>query len=659
MKSLWDDAAAPAFADDPLQLRVYTSRLLGQEPALVMHGGGNTSVKMQVDHFFGEPEEVLCIKGSGWNLATIEAAGFAPVKLDVLQRLAQLEKLTDTEMVNVQRRAMTDPGAPNPSVEAILHAIIPGTFVDHTHADAVVALSNTPNGEAAVRDIYGGRVLVVPYVMPGFLLARMVYEMSRDLDWSALEGMILLNHGVFSFGDDARTSYERMIKLVSEAEDHLDRRGALKAVTLADEPAAPADLEKLSRVRRKVSQARGGAVVAPLVTTAAARGFAGLDNVGAIANRGPLTPDHVIRTKQLPVIIGDDADRCIDQYATDYEAYFQAHTDGRLKILDPAPRWAVWPGVGTISFGRSMKEAGIVEDISRHTCRAIQWAEALGGWQALPARDLFDVEYWELEQAKLGKAGSEPPLQGRIALVTGAASGIGRACARELRGQGALVTGLDIDAAITGQWSGDDGLGVQCDVTDYAAVQAAVEATVRQFGGLDILVCNAGIFPPSCTIADMDADIWQKAIDINLTSSQRLMQLAAPYLKNGIDAAVVIIASKNVPAPGPGAAAYSVSKAGLTQLARVAAMELAPDGVRVNVLHPNAVFDTALWAPEILAARAEHYGMTIEQYKTNNLLGVEVTAADVAAMAAAMAGPLFRSTTGAQVPVDGGNERVI
>jgi NAD(P)-dependent dehydrogenase (short-subunit alcohol dehydrogenase family) len=222
-----------------------------------------------------------------------------------------------------------------------------------------------------------------------------------------------------------------------------------------------------------------------------------------------------------------------------------------------------------------------------------------------------------------------------------------------------LVTGLDIDAAITGQWSGDDGLGVQCDVTDYAAVQAAVEATVRQFGGLDILVCNAGIFPPSCTIADMDADIWQKAIDINLTSSQRLMQLAAPYLKNGIDAAVVIIASKNVPAPGPGAAAYSVSKAGLTQLARVAAMELAPDGVRVNVLHPNAVFDTALWAPEILAARAEHYGMTIEQYKTNNLLGVEVTAADVAAMAAAMAGPLFRSTTGAQVPVDGGNERVI
>jgi rhamnose utilization protein RhaD (predicted bifunctional aldolase and dehydrogenase) len=233
MESLFDTTEAAAIADDPLAMRVYTSRLLGREPALVMHGGGNTSVKMMIENFFGEPEEVLAIKGSGWDLATIEAEGFAPVKLDVLQRLAAVAKLTDTEMVCVQRSAMTNPNAPNPSVEAILHAIIPSTFVDHTHADAAVAITNTADGEARVREIYGDRVLIVPYVMPGFILARTVYEMTRDTDWSKLDGMILLNHGVFSFADDARTSYELMIKLVSEAEAYLERNGALNAPAIA------------------------------------------------------------------------------------------------------------------------------------------------------------------------------------------------------------------------------------------------------------------------------------------------------------------------------------------------------------------------------------------------------------------------------------------
>ncbi len=658
MQSLFDSSEAETFTHDPLQLRVYTSRLLGREPALVMHGGGNTSVKMQIDNFFGEPEDVLCIKGSGWDLATIEAEGFAPVELDVLRRLAAVEQLTDTEMVRVQRSAMTNPDAPNPSVEAILHAIIPSTYVDHTHADAVVAITNTADGEARIREIYGDRVLIVPYVMPGFILARTVYEMTRDTNWSALEGMILLRHGVFTFSNDARTSYELMIKLVSEAEAYLASHGAFEAVATTAAPAA-AELPTLSRLRRKVSDVRGAALIARLDESPAARGFAGHDAIDDIAAQGPLTPDHVIRTKRIPVIIRDDIDSQIDSYTAAYTDYFATHTDGTQAILDPAPRWAVRPGAGTVSFGRSVKETRIIEDIVQHTAQAIQWAEALGGWQALPPKELFDVEYWELEQAKLKKATGAPALQGRVALVTGAAGGIGHACATELQARGAAVSGVDIDPAIGDTMGGDELFGIQADVTDYEAMAKAVDDTVRRFGGLDILICNAGIFPPSTRIEDMDADTWQRTVEINLTSQQRLLQLTIPYLRNGIDPAVIVIASKNVPAPGPGAGAYSVSKAGMTQLSRVAALELAEYGIRVNIIHPNAVFDTALWTSDILDKRARHYCMTVEQYRTNNLLRTEVTSADVAAMAAAMAGPTFAKTTGAQVPVDGGNDRVV
>jgi len=273
--------------------------------------------------------------------------------------------------------------------------------------------------------------------------------------------------------------------------------------------------------------------------------------------------------------------------------------------------------------------------------------------------DLFAVEYWELEQAKLGKGGSAPLHQGKVALVTGAASGIGKACVEVLQAQGAAVVALDINPAVAEMFDAVQVLGLVCDVTDDAALKAAVEAAVGRFGGLDILISNAGIFPASQKIADMDTESWQKSMALNLTSHQRLLAFCQPYLALGIDPAVVIIASKNVPAPGPGAAAYSVAKAGLTQLGRVAALEMAEQGIRVNILHPNAVFDTAIWTDAVLASRSAHYGLSIEEYKTNNLLSVEVTSRQVGELAAAMAGPLFACTTGAQLPIDGGNERVI
>ena len=296
-----------------------------------------------------------------------------------------------------------------------------------------------------------------------------------------------------------------------------------------------------------------------------------------------------------------------------------------------------------------MGEARIISDIADHTMQAIQRAQGMGGWKPVNEKDLFEVEYWELEQAKLAKNPKLLGLQGKIALVTGAASGIGKACVERLLAQGAQVVGLDIK----------DGVSIRCDVTNESDVINAVEKTVRLFGGLDIIVSNAGIFPPSMDIASMDPEAWEKSMQLNLTSHQRLMKAAIPYLGHGIDPTIIIIASKNVPAPGPGAGAYSVAKAGLTQLGRVAALELGAKGIRVNMIHPKQVFDTAIWTREVLEKRARHYGLSVEEYKTSNILHTTITSYDVADLVCAMVGPAFAKTTGAQIPIDGGNERVI
>ncbi len=660
MKSLWNSDEAAEFSDDPLQLRVYASRLLGREPSLVLHGGGNTSVKAVATDVFGDEIEVLYVKGSGWDLATIEAAGFAPVRMDAVRRMGELEALSDTDMVRAQRMAMLDPSAPNPSVEAIPHALIPFKYVDHTHADAVVTITNTPEGESRIRDLYGDRVLVIPYVMPGFILAKTIRELTRNVDWSQLEGMVLLHHGVFTFADDARESYERMIRLVSRAEDYLETHARIQSASAT----AREDLTGLARLRRAVCKVKGDPMVARLDAGNDAVSFS-LDSVAVKAvQAGTLTPDHVIRTKPAPMMVGDDVEASVDRFAGSYRDYFNRYADdqsgpGTLTCLDAAPRWAVWPGHGCVSFGRSVKEAGIVADIAAHTRPAALRAGVMGGWTPVSQKDLFDIEYWELEQAKLKRVGDAPPRQGRVALVTGAASGIGKACVETLCGQGAAVVALDMNPAVTDMFPQPAVLGLVCDVTDDAALKAAVNETVRRFGGLDIVISNAGIFPPSRSIDGMDTPTWDKSMAVNLTSHQRLLTYCAPYLALGIEAAVVIIASKNVPAPGPGAAAYSVAKAGLTQLGRVAALEMARQGIRVNILHPNAVFDTAIWTDEVLASRAGQYGLSVEEYRTDNLLGVEVTSRHVAELASAMAGPLFTCTTGAQVSVDGGNERVI
>ncbi len=651
MQNRWNVSDAATCADDALALRVYSSRLLGAEPDLVLHGGGNTSVKRSTRDFFGDPVDLLYVKGSGWDLATIEEAGFAPVRMPALLKMADLPELSDADMVLQQRAAMTDPTAPTPSIEAILHAILPFQFVDHTHADAVVALTNSPGGEKRVRDLYGDRVLVVPYVMPGFILAKTVREMTREADWENLDGMVLLNHGIFTWGGDSKTSYDRMIELVTLAED------AFAKVKVAAGESQPAMLE-LAEIRKQVSKARGRAVLARLDATPEAVGFSALENAGVLASRGPLTPDHVIRTKRVAGIFGSDAAADVEAFASAYREYYERNAGDGLTMLDPAPRWGVWKGQGTLAFDTTVGGSGIIADLVSHTVKAIQWGESLGGWTALPESDIFAIEYWELEQAKLRKGGRALPLQGKVALITGGAAGIGAACAEALNAAGAAIVVLDLNPEVETTFTGPDRLGLTVNLTDDEAVKAAIAETVRRFGGIDIVLSNAGIFTAGANIDDMDPGNWDKSLAVNLTSHQRLLQYTIPFLKKGIDPTAIVIGSRNVNAPGAGAASYSCAKAALTQLVRVAALELAPHGVRVNIIHPDAVFDTKLWTPEALKRSAERYGLTVEEYKTRNLMHTEIKSKDVGTAAVALAAD-FLKTTGAQLPVDGGNDRVI
>jgi rhamnose utilization protein RhaD (predicted bifunctional aldolase and dehydrogenase)/NAD(P)-dependent dehydrogenase (short-subunit alcohol dehydrogenase family) len=657
MKSLWNDAEAADYRGD-LALRVYTSRLLGRDKSLVLHGGGNTSVKLRERNLLGEQETILYVKGSGWDLETIEAAGFSPVRLDHLLKLARLERLSDPQMVNELRTHLTDAAAPTPSVEAILHATLPYKYVDHTHADAVVTVTNTSGGAERAREIWGDSVVVIPYVMPGFDLARLCAQEFPKHAGPKTVGMVLLNHGIFSFGESARESYERMIELVTRAEDYLKKNKAWDLPSATVAPVAGAQRTALADLRRAIADAAGFPVVLASHADPASLAFVRRPDLAELSQQGPATPDHVIRTKALPLL-----GRQVGAYVESYKKCFAEHEPrarDRKRMLDPAPRVILDAELGVCTAGRSAKDAAIVFDIYAHTMEVIQRATLLGGYRALPPKDLFDMEYWDLEQAKLKSGGKTPLFAGEVALVTGAASGIGKACVDSLLARGAAVIGLDIAPAIETLPKRADWLGIRCDVTDEAQLAAALEQGVRAFGGLDMLILNAGVFPPGRRIEALETAEWDKVMRINVDANLMLLREAHPLLKRAPRGGrVVVIGSKNVPAPGPGAAAYSASKAALNQLARVAALEWGQDRIRINSLHPNAVFDTGIWTDDVLAARARHYGLTVEQYKTNNVLKVEVTSRDVAELAAEMCGPLFAKTTAAQVPVDGGNERVI
>ena len=656
MRSLWNDLEAKEFQGD-LGLRVYTSRLLGRDKSLVLHGGGNTSVKIREKNLFGEDETILYVKGSGWDLETIEPQGFSPVRLAHVLRLAELPALSDPEMVNQLVTHMLKASAPAPSIETILHGLMPQKFVDHTHADAVLSVSNTKDGDKRVREVYGKRCVVIPYLMPGFDLAQLCAKEFKRQSTPQTVGMVLLSHGIFSFGETAREAYERMIELVTLAEKYLESKRAW-SVTPKDFASGTVDANAQTALRRKLSDIAGSPLILKTVTNERTLAFAQHPRAATITQQGPATPDHVIRTKRTPMI-GTDVAR----YVEEYNAYFGQHA-ARAKepktMLDPAPRVVLDPDFGLAAAGRTAKDAAIVAEIYDHTIDVILRAEALGGFRALPPKDIFDVEYWDLEQAKLKKGGKPPGFAGEVAFVTGAASGIGKSAVSAFLSRGAAVVGLDLDERIDSLHLRPDFLGWRCDVTDESQVMIAIGRAVAAFGGIDMLVLNAGIFPATRKIAELPTEEWRRSMSVNLDANLVLMRACHPFLKLAPRGGrVVVIGSKNVPAPGPGASAYSAAKAALNQLARIAALEWGADGIRINTVHPNAVFDTALWTEEVLAQRAKQYGMTVDAYKTNNVLRTEVTSRDVAELAAEMCGPLFAKTTGAQVPVDGGNERVI
>lgn len=650
MRNAWNEDDRRKCATD-LELRAYSSRLIGRDPALVLHGGGNTSVKSTRLDRFGVEQQVLWIKASGFDLAKMGTEGFTALDQSAILRLAELSELSDADMVNECLRARLDAAAAPPSIEAIVHALFPFKFVDHTHADAVLTISNSVGGRERLAEIYGSRVLVLPYVKPGFDLALQIRDTLQAVDLNAYEAIVLEHHGVFTYADDARASYDAMINVVDAAERWL--------LSQCGEPevGAPGSIDpvRLACLRREVSGLAGRAVIS-LPVAAIPRGE--VEAIGAMTRRGTLTPEHVIHNKPFPALLDAD-DQGLTEFAGAYRDYVERANDAELVMLPQHPHWAIFADGQVRSFGRTLKRAAVSRDVAEHTLGALLRARTLGGWQGLSERDQRDLEYWELEQAKLKRQGPEPKLSGKVAVVTGAASGIGAATARLLAAEGALVVGLDINPRVADPRPGEQFEGKVVDLTNEAAIAQALAETVQSYGGIDMLVLNAGIFRTGEMIEQLADDDWDASLSINLTAHRKVLKQAIPYLRHGIDPAVAIVGSRNVTAPGPGAAAYSVAKAGLTQLMRVSALELARDGIRVNALHPDAVFDTGIWTEEALQRSAARYGLEVEQYKTRNLLRKEITSAEVGRAVLAVLDGTLSATTGAQIPVDGGSDRVI
>ncbi len=390
IENRFDEDFAEKIKDDPLALRVYTSNIIGEDENLVLHGGGNTSVKIG---------DYLYVKGSGWDLSSIKKEGFAAVRLDTLQEMAKLQSLKDSEMVKRQKEAMKDKNAPNPSIEAILHAIIPFKFVDHTHADAVVTISNSLNGRNLIKELYKDDFLIIDYVMPGFILAKEIYEKTKNIDWNKIEGIILLNHGVFTFDNDAKKSYEKMLNIVNKAEEFLQKEASLQIEDIETKPISKEEMELLGK---EISKLRGERVESVVLDSKEAKYFASLKNVEEIVKNGVLTPEHVIRIKPFPLIIQNDIKQDIENFAKEYEKYFKKFAKDEI-MLDPAPRWGIYKNRAVLIFPKDEKEKKILKDIISHTIKAMLRAEKLGGWKSLNQKDLFDMEYWELEQAKLKK----------------------------------------------------------------------------------------------------------------------------------------------------------------------------------------------------------------------------------------------------------------
>ncbi|MBI1340440.1 bifunctional aldolase/short-chain dehydrogenase [bacterium] len=668
MDSLWSDAEAREFVDryaakglaEDIALRVYTSRLLGRDPRLVQHGGGNTSLKTSVQDLLDRPTPAICVKGSGWDMEFIEPAGLPALRLQPLLDLRSVERLSDEDMVNAQRCALLDAGAPTPSVETLLHAWIPEIYIDHTHANAVLALTNQPDGEAICREVYGSRVAIAPYCMPGFQLAHLAARTYADNPGAV--GMVLLKHGVFTWGSTAQEAYERMIELVSIAERRIPARPKTEAAPSVA-PALDAAVF-LPRLRGALTRASGRRVVLDLREGPATRAYVDRSDLDRVSQAGVATPDHVIRTKPWPMIldvrerepeeVAASSEAAVAAFAERYRAYFERGNARPpfKKPLDPWPRVVLAPGLGLVGIGARRKDAAVAADIAETTVDVVSAAERMSRFQSICEQDIFDMEHWSLEQAKLGKSTTKR-LAGCIVAITGGAGAIGAATGRAFAAEDAEVVLLDLDEQRALEVAAGFGASaIACDVTDARSVSEAFAAIVRRFGGLDVLVSNAGAAFTG-PIGEVSEETLRASFELNFFGHQRCAQEAMRIFRaQGVGGCLLFNASKQALNPGPDFGPYGAAKSAALFLSRQYALEYGAEGVRSNAVNADRI-RSGLLTGDMVAERAAARGVSEADYMSGNLLRREVTAADVAGAFVWLA--LAEKTTGALVTVDGGN----
>ncbi|MFA7416103.1 MAG: bifunctional aldolase/short-chain dehydrogenase [Rhizobium sp.] len=678
MENLWrDDEAENVVAGyaakgvkRDLALRTYTTRLLGGEPRLVLHGGGNTSVKTEMTDLVGDTHAVLCVKGSGWDMGTIEPPGLPAVKFAPLLKSRVLPKLSDEDMVTLLRANLIDPAAPNPSVEALLHAFLPHKFIDHTHSAAILAIADQPNSREICAELFGRKMGFVPYIMPGFALAKAAAEV-YDAD-PTVEGLILDKHGIFTLGQTAKEAYDRMIQYVTLAEEHVKKNGCspFTPAVLPSSLATPVDISPMLRGAVAVNRGEGrfDRMISVFRTSPAILEFVNAAEVRDMAARGVSTPDLSIRIKTGPMVLPAPAkddlagyraviDQHVAAFVADYTTYFSsndARDDVKRVMLDPMPRLTLVAGLGMFGHGRTYKDAAIAVDIGEMWIEAARDAESIGRFEPVSRPDLFDLEYWSLEQAKL--AGTKPkPFTGQIVLVTGGAGAIGTAVVKAFVAEGAHAVVLDLDgekATAVAKSAGNNSIGLACDITDPTSVRSAFDKTVATFGGVDIVVSNAGAAWES-PIATMDDALLRKSFELNFFAHQTVAQNAVRIMKAQKTGGVLLFnASKQAVNPGAKFGAYGLPKAATLFLSRQYALEHGGDHIRVNAVNADRI-RSGLLNDEMIANRSASRGVSVKEYMAGNLLGLEVTAEDVAR--AFVHHALAERTTADVTTVDGGN----
>jgi len=646
-----------------LALRVYTTRLLGRNKELVLHGGGNTSVKTTIKDIDGKKYKVLCVKGSGWDMADIEPPGLPAVKLEPLLSLKNKKYLSDEDMVAYQKRNLIDIKSPNPSVETFLHAFLPFKFVDHTHADAVLNITNRPGGLNLCKKIFGDKVSIVPYVMPGFMLAKKINEVySKN---PKINCLILMNHGIFTFANDCKEAYDLMIKYVSKAENTIRKLKSKKIKQIKKFSTKFNPHEVAPIIRGLLSENKDQKFVINYRLNKHLKYFINGKNVRTYSSKGTATPDHVIRVKPFPLIITPNKNSSVEQfkktakkafanYRKKYIHYFNVnHRKAKEKkvMLDTSPRVVLVQNVGMFSVGKDLNAAKIAGDLTETNARVISSVEETSSYKFIPEKDLFDVEYWSLEQAKIKK--KKKLLEGNVVVVTGSTGTIGFETYKMFKSYGAEVILLDNNLErLKEVQSKIKDLCIHCDVTNKKSVKNAFNQVCEKFGGIDILVSNAGTAPGG-SIGEVSDELLRKSFEINFFSHQNCASEAVKIMKKqNTNGCLLFNISKQSVNPGKNFGPYGLPKSALLSLCKQYAVDYGSYGIRSNGVNADRI-RSGLMTDKMIKTRAKARSVSTDNYMRGNLLLNEVKAEDVAKAFLHLA--VSKKTTGAVLTVDGGN----